>query len=159
MPDWQERQKWVNRHKQTITLAARAMERLVEARTTIKKVNGQLEQVDEEQAKALKKQGKGLNDSISVMMEWFLPAKDFKGYDHVTQRINDYLERGLNFLSGSESHPGPNGVVAIERAEAEVQAVVDKINGFFEKDWLDYRKAVENTKRPVFQDYKPLKKE
>lgn len=156
---WDAQYKWTKRHMKNIKMAYEGTQRMLEARKVIGQVNGQLTHVEDSIAKPIRKEGKELNDSIKVMLEWFMLPENFVGYDHVSEPITSLLGNASQFVGGKEGDLQPNAQQAVVRAEKAVQEAVQKINAFFETDWKTYRQHVEAVERPLFEDYKPVETE
>ena len=63
-------------------------------------------------------------------------ADDFEGYDHVTKHVNDYLWDAMSYEEGV---PSKNADRALEIAQSEVEAIVSKVNDFFDGEWKTWK--------------------
>ncbi|MBN4065876.1 hypothetical protein JYT51_00920 [Candidatus Amoebophilus asiaticus] len=159
LEDLKEKEKIINHQMSIVSTATDAFNRLKEARKTIGLVNKQMENIDEELKKELQKNGKTMQDSIKQLMDLFMKPKDFKGYDHVSIKLNSRLYSSSSYISSSAGMPGENALSYLEQTENELEIVLDQINKFFEKSWPAYQQEIEKAQLSVFKEYKPIQLE
>jgi photosystem II stability/assembly factor-like uncharacterized protein len=146
-----------DRFMRTVTVATKAFDRLKAAKKTIGLVNSQLVNVEDTLKKKITKSGKAISDSLNQFMEIYMLPADFKGYDHVTLKLNGVLSDASSRINSSAGKPGENAMNSLRTAEKEVKETVAKINRFFEDDWKKYREEVEKLKYSLFKDFEPIK--
>ncbi len=66
------------------------------------------------------------------------------------------LRTASSYLQSSWEPLGNTEEIALKQAEVSIKETVDEINLFFEKDWADYKKAVEEADISLFKSYEPL---
>lgn len=142
----------------TIQLAAETFSRLRDARKTIGKVEELLALMPDSLKENVIKTGKSLQDTLGNMMRVFTLPRDFKGIDSVTPTLNGSLRRARGLLSDAPGKPGGNAMAAVAKARRELNEMVNRVDAFFETEWMNYRKAVEDLPYSIFKDYPPLKK-
>jgi len=133
------------------------VEQLNDASNRIGLVNKSIELLEDSVQKKIKKAGKTCQDSINSFYLYFMTAKDFEGYDHVTVRINQLLGNAGEYINGPTENAGPQADIALKFIETELTKVSEKINGFFEKNWKEYENLVKQSEPKLFKEYKPIK--
>ena len=154
--DWEAREKWIAKHRALVETARTATDQLLDMRKKLGQINKNISESGLADADSLKKLSKPLSDSIKVMLEWFMLPENFKGYDHVTVRINSLIGHAGSFISSEPGELSPNGQFAMQRAQKELEEAVEKINNFHRDVWLPHRQMVESLELPLYQDFKPI---
>lgn len=150
------RKALLEQHNKVIDLARMGLLRLGEAEKTISLVNSQAVNANDSAQAKLKKEGKRLNDSLQVLIEYYRTPQDFVGYDHVTVRLSDRLSQARSYIGSSEGAPNQMALLSYEQAKAETERVIEEINAFFETEWKAYQQLVEENKLSIFKPYAPL---
>ncbi len=132
--------------------AEAAFTRLQEAQKTIKRVNEALVHAPDSTLKAIKEQGKVLQDSITQLEELYMLPEDFKGIRRSTGLLNSTLYGVYSYLEGVQGALSPMGQVKLDQAKAQVGEVTGRIDEFFDKDFAAYRKAVEAVPFSLFKE-------
>ncbi|MGB1032294.1 MAG: hypothetical protein ACPGWM_06755, partial [Flavobacteriales bacterium] len=65
----------------------------------------------------------------------YMTAADFKGYDHVSERLNSVLWNSLSFIESMNQVDAPNAVNSLEYARDKVSAVDKEIQEFLNEQW------------------------
>ncbi|MBL4715252.1 MAG: hypothetical protein JKX95_01350 [Bacteroidia bacterium] len=151
-----EKEKYIEQMMDITEAATNSVNRLKESKKTIEMLNKQMDNIDKELAKELQKSGKALTDSANNMLKLFMTPEGFKGYDHVTERINSKLWAMRSYIDAADGAPTENGMLAINQAEAEVNKALSRINKFYEVNWAAYQKQIEDAKLTVFKEYEPI---
>jgi len=130
---------------------------LNDASKRIGMVNQNIELLEDSIQAKIKKQGKTCQDSINKYYLFFMTAKDFEGYDHVTVRINNLLGSAGEYINWPTDYPGPQAEIALKNVERELQKAAKSINKFFEANWKNYQDLVKQSEPKLFKEYKPVK--
>ncbi|MEM6345872.1 MAG: hypothetical protein AAF927_18405 [Bacteroidota bacterium] len=132
--------------------AGEMMDAIRNARKSIKLINQQLPEGDEEAIKELKQLGKAMQDSLSNLENRFRP-KPGKGYTSDPTTLSAKLGPIQYGLSMPEPG-GPNQTIQrqFEQAKKTFGEVKAAHNDFFENDWKAYREAVEKIELSPFKD-------
>ncbi len=139
--------------------ATMAFDRLKSAKKTIKLVNEQLVNAPDSTKKEIKKLGKSVQDSISMLQGLFTDKPDLKGIQRNPNTLNRHLFSASGYIRASDGPPNQMARFATKKAEKEAKIVIDKVNAFFEKDWAAYQEEVEKVKYSLFKTYEPIKLE
>ncbi len=133
-------------------------DRLTEADEIIKKINGNLKDMDKKQADSLRKMGKKMEDGIKSIREELNGKPQLKqGYGNVPQTtVNSTLNEARFYVLGKEVVPGAEADRLISYAENMVAEVLKKANQFFDGPWKQYRSLAESTPVKLFKDYKDI---
>ncbi len=133
-------------------------ERLTEADDIVKKIDGNLRDMDQKQADTLRKTGKAMADSIKALRELLTGVPQEKqGYGNIPQvTVNSVLGEARSYIMGKEVVPGPQEERLMTDAENLVASVLQRANAFFDGKWKQYRALAESTPVKIFKDYKPI---
>lgn len=140
----------------TIERAEKAFTRVREAQELMSFVTQQITMADDTLLNDLKAETDSLKGVLVEFEALYMIAEDFEGYDHVTQRLNDYLWRPRSYVDAPDAVIGQNAQFAKEKAEEETERVVQEINAFFNGPWKEWRAKVEETTMKFFTDYDDL---
>ena len=151
-----QRADFLDAFMQKTKVVTEAMDRLREARKTIKLVNGRLAEREDDAAKELKKAGKAVGDSIKALMELVLPKEGVQGIRRDPSILVSRLWTVRSYLMSSISAPGQAEERLAAVAEKQMREVVDKINAFFAKDWADYTQKIDAAEVSLYKKYEPL---
>lgn len=146
----------LKKHQNTIRVASKGMEQLLEAQKIIGIVNQNMLHSDDSTQSELKKEGQRLADSIKTLQGLYTLPADFVGYDHVSIRLNDRLGNAKSYILNSENGPSQMAKLSYEQAKTETQKVLDQINAFFEKEWVAYQELVAEKSKSIFTEYQKL---
>ena len=139
-------------------LCYRSVEQIKASKIIANNIKAQATKIDKDTYEDLIK----ASDSIIKKMDGFID--DMLGKEDKRQGITamkdptniSYLNKAISYVRSLRSDPGATEFKLIENADAKLDPVIARINGFYETDWLAYRAMVENTKRSEFKDYEPL---
>ena len=107
--------------------------------------------------KEIAKMGKTMKDSINQLMNLYMNPENTKGIVRSSDKLNSYLFRASRYIGDSKGAPNQMAKLATEQAKAKVEATLERINTFFDKDWTEYQKAVEQVEYSLFKSYAPIK--
>jgi hypothetical protein len=140
-------------------LTYRAAERLKDSKTIVDNIKKQASKVDKETYKDLIKSSDSINKIIDGLIDDMLGKEDKRQGITATKVPStiSYLNDAISYVSSLRSEPGATELRLIENANTKIDPVMMKINDFYQTEWSDYRKLVENAKLSLFKDYKPLK--
>ncbi len=138
-----------HRHGQSVRKAYRVFEGLKEMKASVQRVNANLKLLPDSAQKDLKDAGKPVLDSVQAMMNAFMTPEDFKGYDHVTLRLNNLLYSATQYILSTWGAPDENVENAVERARAATEQMAVRYSNFMEKQWNPYAEKVESIKIPL----------
>ena len=140
----------------TVEKATAAVDRIQEARETIKKINGMLEESEAEGKADVKKQGEEAEKALKTMKEAISGKEDVQGIYVEPLIPSSRLFRALSHL-GIYNSPNGNQDLTIAQAKDAVQAQLDAVNKYFEEDWAAYQEAVDALELQLFKTYEPIK--
>lgn len=154
----QRRELW-EEHAKTIDLARNAMEQLIDARETIKRVETHFGLAEDSIQKKVKKVGKKINDSIVKIQNLFMQAEGLKGYQDNSRKLNTYLYNATSHIGSVNGAPTSTTRNAVKKAKEETDKVVEQINGFFKTKWKEYEEEIAKYQSKLFKEYDDLKRE
>lgn len=136
--------------------ANKGYERLKDAEKTIGLVESQFLNVPDSLKKDVVKLGGALKDSISTLKDLFFRHKDVKGIQRNPNVLNAHLSQAFEYIEGNQGPPNAVAQLSIENAQKSTDAVLEKINAFFDGQWKDYRAKAEAVKYSLFKDFDRL---
>ncbi|MFQ5652173.1 MAG: hypothetical protein ACE5IY_19765 [bacterium] len=139
-------------------LATQAADRLREAQKTVTLFAGKLKERQDEPAKRAKETGKVVQDTLKSLLALIVP-KEVKGIRRDPNIVNSRLRLASRYVRSSQQAPGETEKLIVAQMEETLKEALQKINAFFETEWMEYGKAIEAAKVVFFQDYEPLKME
>lgn len=140
-----------------IAVLTKAVNRLKEAKKTMKSAMAQLKGQKGDGVKAARKQGKTTGKKIKKLMAMVLGKQGQKGINRDPKIVTQKMGMTRFYIGSSFGKLNSNQKNVMRQTEAAMKEALTKINAFFEKDWKEFRKAVENAKPKLFKEYKPLK--
>lgn len=152
-----EKAEVANKMMAKVAVLTKAVNRLKEAQKTMKTAMGQLKGQKGDGVKAAKKKGKEVGKKMKKLMTMVLGKRKQKGINRNPKLVKAQLGMASYYMGSSKGSLNSNQKNMIKLGEKALKGAVTKINTFFEKDWKEFRTAVENAKPKMFKDYKPLK--
>ena len=140
----------------TVERANNAYNRLKEAEKTLKLVEDQFAQVPDSLKKETLKLGSAIQDSIGALKELFFQHKEVKGIQRNPNVLNARLRMAMEYIDSGSGAPNATAQVAIANAKSETEALIEKVNALFEKNWKEYREKAEAIRYSLFKDFDKL---
>lgn len=151
--------KMYDRLRKSADKLTEGMDRLTEADEVCSKMTAQLKGVEGKDADSLRKTTTKMQDEIKAIRE-FINGKtsDKQGISRNPFEVTvmNQLQFAQQSIGSKMVEPGPQVETMVANAEKAAADAVQKINGFFDGKWKDYRIQVEGTKVNLFKDYKPI---
>lgn len=151
--------KMYDRFRKTADKLTAGMDQLTEADEVCTKMQSQLRGVEGKDADTLRKATTKMTDEIKSIRE-FISGKtsDAQGIARSPFQVTvmSQMQLAQQTIGGKMVAPGQQEETLVVNAEKAVNDAIQKINGFFEGKWKNYRSLVEGTKVNLFKDYKPI---
>ncbi len=133
-----------------------------ELKSALKILNDYKERIESEQDKEayedLLKKHKALKDTINVFLDEMF-GKEIKKQGFARQETPStlsYLYTASRYVRSLEQKPGPTQDILIKNAKDKLSVLLEKINGFYAKEWPEYQKEVEALKLSPFKSFEPF---
>ena len=150
--------KMYDRLRKSADKLTEGIDRLTEAEEVCTKIQSQLKGVEGKETDSLRKATTKMQDEIKVIRE-IISGKpsDRQGITRSFDvTVMTQLQSAQQSIGSKMVIPGQQEETMLANAEKAVAGAVQKINGFFDGKWKDYRQQVEGTKVTLFKDYKPI---
>jgi hypothetical protein len=151
--------KMYDRLKKSAEKLTEGMDRLTEAEDVCTKLEAQLKGLEGKETDSLRKMTAKMKEEIKSIRE-FINGKtsEAQGISRSPFQVTvmTQLQQAQQSIGSKMVAPGQQEETLVINAEKAVAEAVQKINGFFDGKWKDYRTQVEGTKVNLFKDYKPL---
>lgn len=129
-----------------------AFDQIIKAQKTIKLVNTTLEFVPDSVQTQIKDLGKEMSESLKTLEHLFLSPEDQKGIRRNDTALMSKTWRVYSYLSSAEGRHNTTADIVIKQVEAEIMKVLESVDTFFEENWPKYKKLVQETERPLFEE-------
>ncbi|TAL50884.1 MAG: hypothetical protein EPN92_01245 [Chitinophagaceae bacterium] len=151
--------KMYDRLRKTAEKLTEGMDRLTEAEEVCTKMQSQLKGIEGKDADSLLKTTTKMQDEIKAIREFISGKTSEKqgiGRNPFEVTVMSQLQLAQQSIGSKMVAPGQQEETLLTNAEKAVGGALQKINGFFDGKWKDYRGQVEGTKVNLFKDYKPI---
>ena len=138
--------------------ATDGFEQLKNAQKNVKLINTAIVNAPDSTQKMVKEKGKEISKQIDELMEIYMLPEDTKGIAGTSTKLTRVIGTASGYLNRTEGPPGPNGLHAVENAQRELRAALQKINAFVEKDWNAYREAMKGVEFNLFKPVSSINK-
>jgi hypothetical protein len=135
------------------------MDRLTEAEEVCTKMESQLKGLEGKEADSLRKTTTKMKDEIKSIREFIsgkTSEKQGLARNPFEVTVMSQLQGAQLSIGSKMVEPGEEAETMVANAEKAVVDAIQKINGFFDGKWKDYRQQVEGTKVNLFKDYNPI---
>jgi hypothetical protein len=149
--DLLERDKLYKELIPKIESVTKITERLANADKAIAVIDEKLKDKTEKSFTEIKKLSKSIKDSVKVLNE-LITAPRAQGLINDENKLGVKLRRAYGAITGYWDKPGESEKVSLMMFDASYKTVMDRINNFFQKNWIDYRKSVEDAKISIFEN-------
>ncbi len=142
-----------------IDLAYRASKQLTESKQVAKYYKKQADNIDKKLYKDFIKKSDSIIKQIDELMDSILGAEDNRqGITSSKKPSNiSFLYTANSYVNSLQNEPSKTEFQLIKNANLKIDPVMIEINSFYNKEWLDYRKLVNDLHLSSFKDYKELK--
>jgi hypothetical protein len=141
-------------------LASDATTRLRESKDIADDYEKRMKDAKKDEYKQALEKTKVVKDSIDALFD-FIVGKEDKRQGITRQKDPtpiSYIGNASYYISSSYDPVNDTDRRVVKFAEDQVQQVLDRVNAFYEKTWVDYRNSMQNVVISPFKDYQPLKK-
>jgi hypothetical protein len=141
-------------------VAGKATQQLLVSKEIVKDYQKRIKaQHNKEKFKELLKSHTKILKEIDGLLDDMLGKEDKRQGITATEFPSNisYLYKASGYVNSLLQKPGPTEITLVKNANKKVGDVVSKINKFYETDWIDYQKSVENLKLSPFKKQEELK--
>ncbi|MCD6543641.1 MAG: hypothetical protein J7K34_03955 [Flavobacteriaceae bacterium] len=140
-------------------LAYRAVDQLLKSKKIVETNKKQAQEIDKEKYKDFIKENDSILKNINGLIDKMLGKEDKR--QGITALKDPtaiaYLYTANRYVGSLQEKSGKTELQLIKNANIKIDKVIEDINVFYNSDWTDYRKQVENLKVSPFKDHKKLK--
>lgn len=122
--------------------ATAAMDQLDDAKASLERIKGMIEDSGLDNKKALTEEAKAMDKQVTALQETVRPKKDVQGIFRDPQLAGSLLGSARGYFN-AYNQPNGNQMRVLDQAEAAAQAALQSIEAFLEKEWADYRLKIE----------------
>ena len=143
-------------------VAADAMARLRKSLEVAKAYESQMKKLDAEGFKESINLSKQIQDSIKLLMEPIVGKENDGSRQGIVRDPRDVpvtrrVGAAGSYMGSSLQAPGATENRLKDQARAQLDAIVEDVNAFYEGPWQEYRSAMEALEMNPFKSYDPLK--
>ncbi|MCF6182748.1 hypothetical protein [Lutibacter sp.] len=140
-------------------IAGKATQRLLSSKKIVEDYQKRIKaQHKKEKFKKLLVEHTKMLKEINGLLDDMLGKKDKRQGITATEFPStiSYLYLAKSYVNSLLQKPGPTEITLVKNANKKVGAMVSKINKFYETDWTNYQKSVENLKLSPFKKLSEL---
>ena len=140
-------------------LAYRAVDRLLRSKKIVDSNKKLAQDIDKTKYKDFIKENDSVLKTINGLIDEMLGKEDKRQGITATKDPTaiSYLNTANRYVGSLQEKPGKTEMQLISNANKKIDKVISDINKFYENDWIDYRKLVEDQKLSPFKNYEELK--
>ena len=135
-----------------------ATDRLTESEETLAKIKTEMGDTEGGAFDSLRKRTGVMSDSLKAIREFITGKTNEKqGISHPAGlTVLNAIEEAQLYILGKSLAPGSQEETLVHNAEVLIGQALQRVNVFYNNAWKVYRQQTENTKIPLFKDYKPI---
>ncbi len=156
---WENREKSYADWNQIVEAATKGFTQLQDTRATIKLVNKSLVNAPDSIQTQIKDLGKALQDNIDSLELLYMEAKDVKGIKSNPTDLMSAIWDARSYMGNMNGTPSQMFLLAMDKARAQTNTVLEEINTFMEQDFKPYQKKVDALNFSLFKEVEVLKME
>ncbi len=137
--------------EEKVEMATEQYTEIKEARKTIALVEKLIETVKDTTQKELKEITKSQKEKLDELELMYMDKEGLKGIQRNPNNLNAIMRTARRYISASYGAPTPNAVIAINRAEDEINTVVSVVKDYFNTDWQQYQEKIEAVDFSIFK--------
>lgn len=148
-----------NRLRKSADKLTEGMDRLTDAEEVCTKMIAQIKGIEGKEADTIRKSTAKMQEEIKSIREMISgKTSDRQGLSRnpFDVTVMGQAQQAQQSIASKMVAPGQTEETMVANAEKAIDAVVQRINTFFEGKWKEYRALVEGTKVNLFKDYKPI---
>ncbi len=168
--DLESSQKFIDRLIKNMELLTAGVDRLREAKSSMKEVSSKIPLSEIATKEQFKQQHIMLNEKLDSLWQLIIPAEETQGIYRdpallsvKLSAIGSYFNGPFSPMTGTFGSPNPVFFApspmheqALLRVESEISEAIKGINTFFKTDWPDYQNFVKEHQITLFKDYQPI---
>jgi len=141
-----------------IDLSYRSIEQLKESKEIAQNIKKQVSKIDKNKFDVLIKSSDSIVKKIDGLIDDLLGKVDKRQGITSTKEPTtiSYLYTASSYVNALQEKPGKTEKQLVNNANIKIDEVITDINTFYKKDWLAYRKSVENLNLSPFKEYHKL---
>ncbi len=133
-----------------------AIDRINECKTTISAINRQIPRKQTDAIKNLREVTRKVEASLKEITDVIQAREDVQGIYRDPNLVTSKI-RGVRSIVNETDPLNTTQQWTIEQVEQLIEKTMNSINNFFEEDWEEYKKAVEEAEISFFKEYEPLR--
>lgn len=148
----------LDRLRKTSDKLVTGMDRLSESVELLSKMKAELAGLEGKEIDSLRKLTSAMQDSIKLIDEYISGKKStLQGLSDIPQvTVLSTMQIAQRYILAKSVAPGKQEEQLVKNAEDMINEALKKINNFYAKGWINYRKQAEATKINLFKDYSPI---
>jgi hypothetical protein len=140
-------------------LASQAMDRLRESKEIAEEYEKKMKEAKRDDLKDATDKTKVVKDSINAIMDYIVGKEDKRQgiVRQPTPTPPSYVFTAQRYIATSKDPVSATDQRVFKQAEDEINKLMERVNKFYEKTWLEYRALMEKVTLSPFKNYEPLK--
>lgn len=137
--------------EKTIQPAFELMEKMKQSLSTIKRLESVFDN-NEEALDSLKSWSKPIKKQIQSFKKDLLGPRDEKGIDSVTKYLTNLMGTAYSMINNAEGVENENAAAAIQQVDRAWQPFQEKVDAFYDSDWVEFKEKVQKLEVTLFED-------
>lgn len=143
----------------TIEKATAGFNQILDAKKTIKRVNGALVNLPDSTQTEIKDLGKALADSLNQLEKRYMMPEGLKGIQRNPNNLMGLIWKTSSYIGSSDGSPSKSAQIMMDKVTHEISNVLSDLNQLMSNDFKAYQEKVEGLEFSLFEKYEPIKME
>ena len=142
------------------SLISTATERLRESREIVTDFEKRMKEANRDDLKEAMDKTKAMKDTINKVFDYILGTDDKRQGITSTEypAPSSFINTAMFYTNSSRDPLSARDNVVFKHAEEKTQGMLERVNKFYQIQWLAYRTMMEKVSLSPFKDYEPLNK-
>lgn len=132
-------------YESMVETAAAMMDRVREAKDIVSRVNSNLADKTDDEAKELKKQGKAVTDSLSAFQDMYFGEQGKQGIYRPPSTIGNKVGGAGRYLFSSDRAPNTPEDWSMSAGRLALEDMLSDVNAFIATEWANYMQLVRSS--------------
>jgi photosystem II stability/assembly factor-like uncharacterized protein len=150
--DMADIQKTFDDYYSYVTESTEAFAKIKEAKKSLDIVKKLIPIAEKADQDSLKAKNKIISKRLTELEELYMDSPGKKGIQRNSYNLNSYLFTASRYVGSSLKKPGKNAMLAVNHAKTKVEEVTSEVESFFEKDWPEYKRFVNDLNLTPFKE-------
>ncbi len=139
------------KYNETIKKSKEGFDRIAKAKKTIALIEKLSETLTDSAKVKVEQLTKSEKEKLEKLELLYFDKQGLKGIQRNPNNLNAFLRGGRRYIGSSYGEPGPNAMIAVQKAVSMATDVLTEVDTYFTKDWSDYKIEIEKIQFDLFR--------